>query len=66
MTIPAPNRPPLEGPTLPPGSRPQPARDPSPSPTLPLPPMVDPVPPQQVPAIVSDLGEELLHGDAAG
>jgi hypothetical protein len=65
MTIPAPQRPPLEGPMLPPGSRPQPAHDPSPSPTLPTPPMVDPAPPQQ-PAIVSDLGEELFDGHAAG
>jgi hypothetical protein len=58
MTIPAPERTPLEGPMLPPGSTPQPARDPSPSPTLPTPPMVDPAPPQQQPAIVSELGDE--------
>jgi len=63
MTIPAP-QPPLEGPMLPPGSRPQPARDPSPSPSLPTPPMVDPVPSQ--PAIVSEPGGELLDGGTAG
>jgi hypothetical protein len=66
MTIPAPHWPPLEGPTIPPGNKPQLPAEPSPSPTLPTPPMVDPVPPQQQPAIVSDLGEELLDGDAAG
>ena len=66
MTIPAPHWPPSEGPTLPPGSRPQPARDPSPSPTLPTPPMVDPVPLEQQPAIVSEPGEEFFDGDTAG
>jgi hypothetical protein len=61
MTIPAPHRPQPDGPTLPPGSTPQPARDPSPSPTFPTPPMVDP-PPQQQPAIVSEVEAELLDG----
>ena len=64
MTIPAPHGPPLEGPMLPPGSIPQPARDPSPSPTFPTPPMVDPAPPQQQPAIVSEDDAELLDGGA--
>ena len=66
MTIPAPQRPPLENPTLPPGSIPQPAHDPSPSPTLPPPPMVDPAPPQQQPAIVSEAGGEFHDGATAG
>jgi len=66
MTIPAPHRPLPEGPTLPPGSRPQPAIDPSPSPTFPTPPMVDPAPPLQQPAIVSEPGGELLDGGTAG
>jgi len=66
MTIPAPHLPAPEGPMIPPGSRPQPASDPSPSPMFPTPPMVDPAPPHQQPAIVSDPGEESLDGHVAG
>jgi hypothetical protein len=66
MTIPAPHWPPPESPTSPPGNRPQLPAEPSRSPSLPTPPMADPVPLEQPPAIASDPGEELLDGDDAG